>query len=248
MRPLTSWKEIGSYIGRTARTAQRWERLLGLPIRRRDSSSSGIVCAFPNEIDAWLRHGLAPKLEACGSRNSLETFIDRLAAGASAVEVLTALALSAEKRRRPMVSFLLRDTTRNCLVTLAAPSLPPEYREIVQTLKVSATLGCSGPAIVLNRPVVSEDIQNDLNCTPLKSVAKRLEIGACVAIPIHSHEGMVLGSMAAYYPKPYRPTTKEIKRLKIVGDLASFLLQRLLPPDGNGRALGAAAVALGVAF
>jgi len=31
---LESWKEIAAYLGRDVRTAQRWERLGGLPVHR----------------------------------------------------------------------------------------------------------------------------------------------------------------------------------------------------------------------
>ena len=31
---LNSWKEIASYLGRSVRTVQRWEREFGLPVHR----------------------------------------------------------------------------------------------------------------------------------------------------------------------------------------------------------------------
>ena len=34
-KPLQSWKEIGTYLDRDMRTAIRWEKEEGLPIRRR---------------------------------------------------------------------------------------------------------------------------------------------------------------------------------------------------------------------
>lgn len=54
MRLLTSWKEIASYLGRTTRTVQRWERSLSLPVYRTGTISSGIVYAFREDIDRWL--------------------------------------------------------------------------------------------------------------------------------------------------------------------------------------------------
>jgi len=51
---LTSWKEIASHLGKSIRTVQRWERELGLPVRRPDLRRSGIVLADPTELDAWL--------------------------------------------------------------------------------------------------------------------------------------------------------------------------------------------------
>ena len=42
---LDSWKEIASYLRRGLRTAQRWERDAGLPVRR-VAGNSGAVYAF----------------------------------------------------------------------------------------------------------------------------------------------------------------------------------------------------------
>ncbi|HET8667754.1 MAG TPA: hypothetical protein VFM10_07215, partial [Terriglobales bacterium] len=53
---LTSWKEIASYLGKGVRTVQRWERELGLPVRRPKPKEKQIVLAFPGELDRWVRH------------------------------------------------------------------------------------------------------------------------------------------------------------------------------------------------
>src|SRR5436305_2747063 len=51
---LSSWKEIASYVGRSIRTVQRWERELGLPVHRPTGKSDGVVIALPSELDAWV--------------------------------------------------------------------------------------------------------------------------------------------------------------------------------------------------
>ncbi len=48
---LTSWKEIARHMGKSVRTVQRWERQLGLPVRRGFDQS---VVAVPAELDAWV--------------------------------------------------------------------------------------------------------------------------------------------------------------------------------------------------
>ncbi len=59
---LNSWKEIAEYVGRGVRTVQRWERELGLPVRRPRHHLRSPVIAIPAEIDDWLRRG-GPRLE-----------------------------------------------------------------------------------------------------------------------------------------------------------------------------------------
>ena len=67
---LNSWKEVATYLGRGIRTVQRWERELGLPIRRPRGKSRSPIIAFRPELDRWLqnaptaermRHGEVPE-------------------------------------------------------------------------------------------------------------------------------------------------------------------------------------------
>ncbi len=51
---LTSWKEIASYMGKGVRTVQRYEALLGLPVRRPAGKTRAAVVATREEIDAWV--------------------------------------------------------------------------------------------------------------------------------------------------------------------------------------------------
>ncbi len=50
---LDSWKEIAAYLKRGVRTAQRWEREEGLPVRRLKHDALGSVYAFRSELDQW---------------------------------------------------------------------------------------------------------------------------------------------------------------------------------------------------
>lgn len=50
---LQGWVEISAYLGRGVRTAQRWERLRGLPIRRTGIPGAELIVASRREIDAW---------------------------------------------------------------------------------------------------------------------------------------------------------------------------------------------------
>ena len=50
---LIGWKEIARYLNFSVRTAQRWERDAGLPVRRPAAERSP-VCGVPAELDAWL--------------------------------------------------------------------------------------------------------------------------------------------------------------------------------------------------
>lgn len=51
---LNSWKEISQYMNRGIRTVQRWERELGLPVRRPRGKGRSAVIAVRSELDQWL--------------------------------------------------------------------------------------------------------------------------------------------------------------------------------------------------
>ncbi len=52
---LSSWKDIARYLGKGVRTVQRWERHLGLPVRRpTGASQKSAVVLHRGDVDAWL--------------------------------------------------------------------------------------------------------------------------------------------------------------------------------------------------
>lgn len=50
---LDSWKEIAAYLKKEVRTVQRWEKNLGLPVRRLAQGKQGTVFAYKSDLDAW---------------------------------------------------------------------------------------------------------------------------------------------------------------------------------------------------
>lgn len=52
---LSGWKEIAAYLRKGVRTVQRYERHMGLPVRRPAGKAQGSVLATRAELDAWVR-------------------------------------------------------------------------------------------------------------------------------------------------------------------------------------------------
>jgi hypothetical protein len=52
-RLLSSWKEVAAHLGCDKRTCYRWEKTLGLPVRRVEGASRSRVFAYVDEIDRW---------------------------------------------------------------------------------------------------------------------------------------------------------------------------------------------------
>src|SRR5678815_655453 len=51
---IKSWKDIASYLGVGIRTAQRWTRERGLPVKQPGATRRTAVLAISDEIDRWL--------------------------------------------------------------------------------------------------------------------------------------------------------------------------------------------------
>jgi hypothetical protein len=58
---LRGWKEIAVFLGTSPRSAQRWERELGMPVHRLRMTTGSVVTAYPSELDAW-RRGISSDL------------------------------------------------------------------------------------------------------------------------------------------------------------------------------------------
>ncbi len=58
---LNGWKEIATYLGRGVRTVQRWEKDVGLPVRRIGTGGGEVVYAVVEEIERWLDSAAAKR-------------------------------------------------------------------------------------------------------------------------------------------------------------------------------------------
>ena len=64
---LTGWKEVAAFLGRSVRTVQRWEKQMGLPVRRLKSEARSIPYALRSELSVWLKEcGVPVRSEAEG--------------------------------------------------------------------------------------------------------------------------------------------------------------------------------------
>lgn len=111
---LSGWKEIANYMGKGVRTVQRYERMLGLPVRRPAGKPCGSVVATTAEIDAWIaaspiRDGL--QLLRSATEYSATTWSD-IQSGAAKMKHLAQEMLDLRTELRSSVT-LLRQTIRD---------------------------------------------------------------------------------------------------------------------------------------
>lgn len=69
---LVSWKEIATYLRVSVCTAQRLERQMNLPVRRRNGSSKAMVFALENELEDWSRDRLVVRQKLAARSRAVE--------------------------------------------------------------------------------------------------------------------------------------------------------------------------------
>ncbi|HET9409878.1 MAG TPA: hypothetical protein VFO39_21765 [Candidatus Sulfotelmatobacter sp.] len=86
---LTGWKEIASFLRKGVRTVQRYEREMGLPVRRPAGKVRGSVVAVRAELEGWVK--AVPIREAFQLRNTQQDSQHPTAALHKSVSELAAL-------------------------------------------------------------------------------------------------------------------------------------------------------------
>jgi len=104
---LTGWKEIAVYLGKGVRTVQRYEREMGLPVRRPAGRSRAAVVATKAELDAWVT----------ASPYRSEFSLPRPASNSEAFTANIARGIAEMARLRDQM-FALREEVKKTVLTL----------------------------------------------------------------------------------------------------------------------------------
>jgi len=68
---FSGWKDVANYLGKSVRTVQRYERELGLPIRRPVANATIAVIATKAELDAWISASPLRRSEVTGNNSGI---------------------------------------------------------------------------------------------------------------------------------------------------------------------------------
>jgi PAS domain-containing protein len=247
-RLLTSWKDVAAYIGKTTRTAQRWERELGLPIHRPLNKPAGVILADTDEIDAWISArkirssaGTVPvplsKLRPVSFRSiqpiapAYARVLESIARRDSCSESLELLVRAIEEDLEcAFASILLLDGKRERLSHAAGQNVPRSFNQAVERIRIGPDQESSGTAAFKGEPVVVENVHTDKKWQNYREAARKLRFTACWSTPIFSSTGDVMGTFAIYYATPRSASPSE----KSAMELASYLAGIILELNGAG--------------
>ncbi len=142
-------------------------------------------------------------------------------------KTLDALCLEVEKGHQGMLcSVVLLDPDGETLRNGAAPSLPKEYSEAIDGVKIGPCAGSCGTALYRKKPVVVSDIANDPLWTGIRKLALKHELRACWSNPIPAQDGSMLGTFAIYYREPRTPEAEHLRLIAHATHLVALAIER----------------------
>jgi PAS domain S-box-containing protein len=151
--------------------------------------------------------------------------LELLASGAPLSAILETICRSVEELAPGVLcSILLLEGDR--LRHGAAPSLPHDYNQKVDGLKIGPTAGSCGTAAYLKKPVIVSDTFTDPLWADYREIAKQYGLRACWSTPILSQQGEVLGTFAMYYREVRSPSAYELQLIERVTHMASLAIER----------------------
>ena len=111
-----------------------------------------------------------------------------------------------------------------CLYHLAAPSLPEEYCQLIDGVRVGTSVGSCGTAVYRKQRVVVADTLNDPLWENYREIAQRFGLRACWSEPIMTGDGEVLGTFALYSPVPKAPPPIELEIIRQSAQMVAMLM------------------------
>lgn len=161
--------------------------------------------------------------------------LESMATGGSLVELLDSIVRFAEEERPgALCSILLFDEKKGSLRHGAAPSLPQQYNEAVDGLRVGNGVGTCGTAAFLRRRVVVEDIEGHPHWQGFPKVVEA-GLRSCWSEPILAPDGKLLGTFAIYHRVPKSPGPEDYYLLESAAHLASLAIARSHGEDNRKR-------------
>ena len=134
-----------------------------------------------------------------------------------------------------MGNLLLWDAGEGALISAATVGIPPRHRELLT--RVAPGEGPCGIAFVEKRPVVVEDTETDPICAPFRDAARACGYRAVYSTPLLTFRGEVLGSIAALFPTPHRPSESDVRVMDLYARQAAQAVEnaRLYGQADEGR-------------
>jgi PAS domain S-box-containing protein len=154
------------------------------------------------------------------------TLLAKIARDETLFDVLTAVINAIEQRLQGALCSVLLLDADNRLRNGAAPSLPLDYRQAVDGLKIGEGVGSCGTAAFRQATVIVSDIATDPLWQHAKHIALNYGLQACWSSPIVATDGRVLGTFAVYYREVRSPQACELETIARMVNITRIAIER----------------------
>ncbi|MCP3874013.1 MAG: PAS domain S-box protein [Desulfobacteraceae bacterium] len=151
--------------------------------------------------------------------------LEMIATGQPTYSIYDEIALMYETRHPGMRCSLL-ELKGDTLKHGGAPSLPKEYCDAVNGLKIGPSVGSCGTSTYTGKRVLVENIETDSRWSEIKQVALPHGMRCCWSEPIKDSNGKVMGAFGMYYNHPALPNEDESNDLYSAARLAGIVMER----------------------
>lgn len=124
-------------------------------------------------------------------------------------------------------SVLLLDQKNATLHPIATVSLPIDYCNALDGLKIGMGVGSCGTAAFSKKRVIVTDINSDPNWAQYKDLALSAGLQSCWSEPIMGSNEKVYGTFAMYYEYPNAPTEEDITYIETCANLAAIVFENV---------------------
>lgn len=107
----------------------------------------------------------------------------------------------------------------------AAKSMPVDFIERMRGLPVETDFSPCGAAYLKQQPVIVENARQDELLKGQHEVLDRFGIESIWSVPVYSGKGEALGTFGIYFPKPYKPSGKDLKFMEEIASIASLAVK-----------------------
>jgi diguanylate cyclase (GGDEF)-like protein/PAS domain S-box-containing protein len=196
----------------------KWLSTTKLPLRDARGTIIGI---------AGVARDMTERKQAELLRNGQNRILEMVASNASLDDVLLEITRFAEAQLAGiLVSVLLLDPKSQTLHHGAAPSLPINYRQGIEGIRIGPDVGSCGTAAYKRETIIASDVMSDPLWRDYRDLAASYALRSCWSTPILSHGGDVLGTFAMYSGTVREPDENEMALINAASRLAGIAIDR----------------------
>jgi signal transduction histidine kinase len=155
------------------------------------------------------------------------TVLEMLARGDCFADTLQVLVQGIESMSGMRCSILVLDEEGTHFSYGAAPSLPADYNQAIESVSIGPQAGSCGTAAYTKKEVIVTDVFNDILWENYHDLARKGGFRACWSMPIFLDGAEVLGTFAVYYDEIRGPSQFEKRLLTEVNHLAAIVLANM---------------------